>query len=68
MCQTYHLVFSPRGDLTLIRRVCATNVLNLPTCSGVENPKRIPYSGVTTPLLNLLYCIVLETKTMFMLY
>ena len=50
----------PRGgDSTLIRRVCATGVLNLSPCSGVGKPKRIPCSGVTAPSLNLLYCIVL---------
>ena len=45
------------GNLTLSRRVCVTGVLNLPSCSGVENPKSIPCSGVLKP--NVLYCIVL---------
>ena len=58
---------------TLIRRVCATGILHLPSCSGVENPKCIPCSGtknvshiscsrVTTPSSKqtyVLYCIVL---------
>ena len=58
---------------TLIKQVCATNVLNLPPYSGLEKPKSIPCSGkknvnhiycsgVTTPSLKqnyVLYCIVL---------
>ena len=28
------------GDSTLIRRVYANSVLNLPSCSGVEKPKK----------------------------
>ena len=57
------------GESTLIRRVCATGVLN---CSVLKwkIPKSIPYSGaksvnhiscsgVTTPFLNQMYCIVL---------
>ena len=54
---------------TLIRRVCS-RVSNLPPSSGVENPKSMPCSGaksvnhiscsgVTTPSLNQMYCIVL---------
>ena len=75
LLQVFHDYFSKRpgqnpggGNSTLIRWVCATGVLNLSPCSGVGKPKRIPCSGVTAPSLNLLYCIVLETKIMFMLY
>ena len=28
------------GDPIMIRRVCATNILNLPACSVVEKPKK----------------------------
>ena len=49
---------------TLIRRVCATGVLNLPHCSGVEKPKKVypvlePRTPIKYPVLKLLYCIVL---------
>ena len=70
-----------RGGSTLIGRVCATCVLNLPPCSGVENPKKYtlfwsPYCIVLYCIVLycvvlyciVLYCIVLETKTKFMLY
>ena len=35
--------------------ICATGVLNLPPCSGVENPKSIHCSGTRSIVL---YCIV----------
>ena len=67
--QTYHFLLFPHcphecppgpgGDSTLIRRVCATGVLNIPPCSGAKSVNHISCSGVTTPSLNQLYCIVL---------
>ena len=47
-----------RGDSTLIRRVCATGIINLPSCSGVEKPKNIPCSRAKK-LCKIMYCIVL---------
>ena len=68
------------GDSTLIRRVCATGVLNLSPSSGVGKPKQntllwsyhfflksiVLYCIVLYCIV--LYRIVLETKIMFMLY
>ena len=63
------------GDSTLIRRVCATIVLNLSPCSGVGKPKKDTllwsYGSFLKSIVLYciaLYCIVLETKIMFMLY
>ena len=57
----------PRGgDSALIRRVCATGVLNLSPCSGVGKPKKDTLLWSYHFLL--IYCIVLETKIMFTLY
>ena len=49
------------GDLTLVRRVCANGVLNLPPCSGVEKPKKYTLSWSYHSFLktNVLCCIVL---------
>ena len=44
------------GDSTLIRRVCATGILNLPPCSGVGKPKK---DTLFWSYHSLLYCIVL---------
>ena len=59
-----------RGDSTMIRRVCATGVLNLPPCSGVGKPKKDTLFWSYHSFLKsiVLYCIVLKTKTIFMLY
>ena len=70
--------FHPRGEggSTLTRRVCATSVLNLPPCPGVENPKSVPCSGtknanhifcsgVTVFYCIVLYCIVLYCIVVF---
>ena len=60
---------APRWYSTLIRRVCATGVLNLPPFSGVEKPKKYTLFWNQEIMQNYaLYCIVLETKTIFMLY
>ena len=61
------------GDATLIRRVCATGVLDLPPCYGVEKPRKYTLYCIVLYCIVLLYCIalyciVLETKTIFMLY
>ena len=45
------------GDSTLVRRVCATGVLNLPPCSGVEKPKN--YTLFWSKQNHVLHCIVL---------
>ena len=45
------------GDSTLIRRVCATGVLNLSPCSGVGKPKKDTLLWSYHFLL--IYCIVL---------
>ena len=60
------VVVKPRGDSTLIRRVCATGVLNLSPCSGVGKPKKDTLLWSYHSFL--LYCIVLETKIMFTLH
>ena len=44
------------GNSTLIRRVCATGVLNLSLCSGVGKPKK---DILLWSYRSLLYCIVL---------
>ena len=60
LCQSYDLSFIPggRGDSALIRRVCATGVLNLSPCSGVGKPKKDILFWSYHP----------ETKIMFTLY
>ena len=52
---------NPGGNSTLIRRVCATGVLNLSPCSGVEKPKKYtPFWSYRCFLKSIvLYCIVL---------
>ena len=45
------------GDSALIRRVCATGVLNLSPCSGVGKPKKDTLLWSYHFLL--IYCIVL---------
>ena len=49
------------GDSTLIRRVCATSVLNLSPCSGVGKPKKDTLLWSYRSFLKsiVLYCIVL---------
>ena len=49
------------GDSTLIRRVCATGVLNLSPCSGVGKPKKDTLLWSYRSFLKsiVLYCIVL---------
>ena len=50
----------PGGDSTLIRRVCATGVLNLSPCSGVGKPRKDTLLWSYRSLLYfVLYCIVL---------
>ena len=49
---------TPEGSSTLIRRVCATGVINLPICSGVEKPKKYTLFWSCHSFLKL-YCIVL---------
>ena len=59
------------GNSVLIRRVCATGVLNLSPCSGVWKPKKDTLLWSYHSFLIyciVLYCIVLETKIMFTLY
>ena len=51
----------PGGNSTLIRRVCATGVLNLSPCSGVDKPKKYTFfwSYHRSFLKSIvLYCIV----------
>ena len=50
----------PGGDSTLIRRVCATGVLNLSPCSGVGKPKKDTLLWSYRSFLKsiVLYCIV----------
>ena len=58
----YNTLFSgPGGDSTLIRRVCATGVLNLSPCSGVGKPKKDTLHWSYHFFLKsiVLYCIVL---------
>ena len=57
----------PRGNSTLIRRVCATSVLNLPPCSGVGNPQKntLFWSYHSFLKCDVLCCV--GTKIMFML-
>ena len=52
---------SPGGDSTLIRRVCATSLLNLSPCSGVGKPKKDTLFWSYCSFLKsiVLYCIVL---------
>ena len=49
------------GNSTLIRLVCATSVLNLSPCSGVEKPKKYTlfWSYCSFLYCIVLYCIVL---------
>ena len=47
------------GDSTLIRRVCATRVLNLSPCSGVGKPKNDTLLWSHHFFCIVLYCIVL---------
>ena len=58
------------GDSTLIRQVCATGILNLSPCSGVGKPEKDTLLWSYRSFLKsiVLYCIVLETKIMCMLY
>ena len=57
-----HLTFTPGGDSTLIRWVCATSVLNLSPCSGAGKPKKDTlfwsYHSIVLYCI-VLYCIVL---------
>ena len=58
----YKYCLSPRGDSTLIGRVCAIGVLNLPPCSSVENPKKYTlYCNQEIMQNYALHCIVLYT-------
>ena len=64
MCNTFHI--DPGGggeDSTLIRWVCATDVLNLLPCSGVGKPKKDTllwsYHFLLIYCIVLCYCIVL---------
>ena len=53
---TTHLDMFRGGNSTLIRRVCATGILNLSPCSGVGKPKK---DTLLWSYRSLLYCIVL---------
>ena len=55
------ILFIPGGNSTLIRRVCATSILNLSPCSGVGKPKKDTLLWSYRSFLKsiVLYCIVL---------
>ena len=56
----------PGGDLTLIRRVCATGVLNLSPCSGVGKPKKDTlFWSYHSFHCTVLYCIVLHCTVLY---
>ena len=56
-----HFSLGEGGNSTLIRRVCATDVLNLSPCSGVGKPKKDTLLWSYHSFLKsiVLYCIVL---------
>ena len=51
------------GDSTLIRRVCATGVLNLSPCSGVGKPKKDTLFWSYHSIV--LYCVVLYCVVLY---